>query len=151
MTMRPHPDWPTVLRALTLMTWELPSWKIWSFWNATSWEVGGGAFWSPLLQSGASSSLAWGSCSGAGVFAFEASAGQGWHWAGVRAGQRRAWGLGWDRQELGGATGGQGQACAHWARPSQGYLWLRLEAGLRTDWGDLSSAVLVWVWRMGRR
>lgn len=120
MTTRPHPDRPTVLRALTLMTWELPSWKIWSFWNATSWEAGGVASWSPLLQSGASSSLAWGSCSGAGVFAFGASAGQGCHWAGS--------GL----CPLGEAITG---------------LRLRLEVGLGTDWEIVSSAVLVWVWR----
>lgn len=76
MATAPHPDLPTILRALTLMTWELPSWKIRSFGKAASWGARSLAFWSPLLHSRAPSTLAWGH-SGTGVSTCEDSAGRG--------------------------------------------------------------------------
>lgn len=88
----PPPDLPTILRALTLMTWALPSWKMQSFGNGSSQQVGSVAF---------GSLLAWESCLGASASTFEAAAGQGWHWAEVRVARRWAWGLGWDKEELG--------------------------------------------------
>ena len=86
--MPPHLDLPRILRALTLMTWELLGWKTRSFESAFSRGLGGGAFRSPPLQSGAPSAPAWESCSGGGACTCEASpAGQGRDWAGLRAGK----------------------------------------------------------------
>lgn len=114
MAKPPHPDPPTILRALTLKIWELPSWKMPSFGDDISSEVEGAVFWSPLLQTGAPSTLAWESCSGACTSTFGVSrTGRGWEWVRVRAGQRWARGLGWDRRSQGRVIGSQGQACAH--------------------------------------
>ena len=66
MATSPHPDLPRILKALTLMTWELLGCKTWSFKSATSRGLGGAASWSPLLQSRAPSLLAWGGSWGAG-------------------------------------------------------------------------------------
>lgn len=41
MATSPHPDLPRILKALTLMTWELLGW--WSFKSATSRGLGGAA------------------------------------------------------------------------------------------------------------
>lgn len=145
MATSPHPDLPTCLKALTLMTWELLSFE-----SATFLGLGRVAFWSPLLQSGASSLLAWESCSGDSVSTFEASAGQGWHWAGVRVAQTQAWGLGRDgalvirispvpKFEDGTQSGSGVQV-----RPSQAMVEVRGGLGGRVG-EELSSGVLVWV------
>ena len=90
MATSPHPDLPRILKALTLMTWELLGGKTWSFKSATSRGLGGAASWSPLLQSRAPSLLAWGGSWGAGDCSCEASPpGQGWDGAGVRVGKGR--------------------------------------------------------------
>lgn len=84
MATVPHPDLPTILRALTLVTWWLLSWKSWSFGNAAARGAGGAAFWSPLLQSRASSWPAGASFLGTGSFTGAAPAGRGGggQWAG---------------------------------------------------------------------
>lgn len=92
---------------------------------------------------------------GACVFTIGAAlAGRGWEWARVSIGQRWAWGLGWDRQELGSGSFGVRVRFvpvwgwkSKWARGGGHFigLWLGLEVGLGVDlgWGVLGGVDMV--------